>query len=91
MLMVVIVLVGVRIAVSIFLLGSQIGRSRRVLLSIHNYIDFDGADADAVHPRNFQTCSDAEGLDRLLKNSGRNSGVDQRAEKHIATNSGEAV
>ena len=101
MIMLVIVLMGVRMLMSLSVWAGHSLRkahgglcptsSRRVRLPIHNYIDFDSADAAAVHARNFKTCSDVEGFDCLLKDSGRNSGVNKSAEKHIAANAGEAV
>lgn len=80
--------VGVRMRL---LARGSLGRPRRVLRSIDDHINFGRADATAVHPRNFQLRSNAEGLDRLLENYGRNSSVDQGAQEHIAADSGEAV
>jgi len=55
-----------------------------------DYINLCGADAAAIYARDFQVGIHAKSHDRPPEQFRRNSGVDQRAKKHVATDPGKA-
>src|SRR5215813_2661066 len=62
----------------------------QLFLSGNDHVNFGRTDAAAVHTGDFQMRVDAQSLDGLLQQVRRNSGVHQRAQKHIAADPGEA-
>src|ERR1700690_3592599 len=65
--------------------------SRRIFLPIHDHIDFGRGDAAAVYFRNFQARANVQGGYGFFEKSGRDSGVDEGSEEHVAADAGEAV
>src|SRR5215470_12518726 len=63
----------------------------RVVLAIDDYVYFRRTDATPVHSRNFQLRADIQRRDRVLENFRWHSGTNQRAQEHVAADSGEAV
>src|SRR6266853_3518584 len=65
--------------------------SGRILFSLHDHINFGRTDPAPIYPRDLQTRPDLERLNGLLEDLGRNSSINQCAQKHIAADSGKAV
>src|SRR5215813_10596206 len=61
----------------------------QLFLSGNDHINFGRADAATVHAGDFQARVYGESFDGLLQQLRRNSGVHQRAEKHVAADPGE--
>jgi hypothetical protein len=53
-------------------------------------VDLEGANTAAVYRMDAELGSDAEGAGRVLEQRFRHAGSEQRAEKHVARDSGEA-
>src|SRR6185312_12294197 len=64
--------------------------SWQLFLSRRNHIYFGSADPAPVHPAYLQTSIHTQGLYRPNEKLGRNSGINQRAHKHVAADPGEA-
>src|SRR5437870_11769552 len=65
--------------------------SGRVLFSVPNHLNLGCADAATSYPQDFQMRAYVEGGDGFLEKLGRDSGVHQRGEEHVAADSGKAV
>jgi hypothetical protein len=65
--------------------------SRKFLLAIHEDVEFSRSDSAAVNAGDFQACADVEGSDRILKKASGHTGVEQRAEEHIAADTGKTI
>jgi hypothetical protein len=65
--------------------------ARHVFLAVHDDVELGSRDASAIDARDLQRGPDVEVGDGLLQDRKRNSGVEQGAKKHVATDSGEAV
>jgi hypothetical protein len=64
--------------------------ARQLLFSSGDHIHLGRANAAPVHAGDLEPRVHPESLDRLAEELRRNSGVDQRAEKHVAADPGEA-
>ncbi len=64
---------------------------RRILLPIHPHIHLGGRDPAARHPRNLQPRLQVQARDSFLQQPGRNSGIHQRAQKHVAAHAGKTL
>ena len=54
-------------------------------------IDFCGVDAAAVDAVQIEMNAEVERVDGSLENRDRNAGIDERGEKHVSADAGEAV
>ncbi len=63
--------------------------ARHVFLAVDHHVEFGCRDAAAANARMLQIGSDVEPGDGLLEELERNSGIEQRAQKHVAADSGE--
>ena len=64
---------------------------RQLFFAGGDYIKLGGADAAAIDTRDFQPRVHAQGCNRPGEDLGRNSGVEQGAQKHIAADTGKAL
>src|SRR5438270_11393153 len=60
---------------------------RKILLAVYPNVDFRSRDATSDNSRNFQACAYAQCRHGLFQHARRNSGVDERAQKHVAAHS----
>src|SRR5271163_459588 len=65
--------------------------ARQILLSIHVNIHFSSRNPAAHHPRNLQSRSDSKRRHSFFQDRRRNSGIHQRAQKHIAAHAGKTL
>ncbi len=65
--------------------------AREFLLAMDQDIDFGSRNPAAIHPRNFQPGTDIEGCHRALEYLRGHTGIEQRAEKHVAANAGKTI
>src|SRR5436190_21646533 len=63
----------------------------KLFFSGGNHIQFYRTDAAALHPRNLQAGIHAQCLHGLCEDLRRYSGIQQRAQKHVAADPGEAL
>ena len=92
MMMFVRVRVDVRMAVRMLSLVMRVvGILLPWLFFLHDYVNLGRTDTAAIHSENFQGGTKVQGGDRLVKKIWRDTGVNQRAEKHVAADPGEAV
>src|SRR5580700_2578522 len=64
---------------------------RQLLFAVYENIDLSSGDSTSIDLRDFETRAHVECRDGLLQHIGRHAGVDQGAQKHVATHAGEAV
>ena len=64
--------------------------ARHVFLAVYHDVELGCRDAAAIDARVLQVGPDVESGDGLLEELERNSGVEQRAQKHVAADSREA-
>src|SRR5215813_5796655 len=57
----------------------------QLLFSGRNHVYLDGADAATLDARDFQSRVHAQGFDGAPQQVWRDSGIDQRAQKHVTT------
>src|SRR3954454_2103014 len=62
-----------------------------ILFAINPDVHLGSRDPAAGDARNFELCAYSECRNRVLQQRRRHSGVDKRAEEHIAANTGEAL
>src|SRR3954447_20127996 len=62
-----------------------------IFFAIHPHIHFRGRDAAAGYARDFQAGAYTERRNRVLQQFRRDSGVNKRAQKHVATDTGKAL
>src|SRR5579871_2265917 len=67
---------------------SCLTHSRRITFALDDDVNFGGSNTTPVHARNFQLGAYIQRRNRLFQNFRRNSGIDQRAEKHVAADAG---
>jgi hypothetical protein len=65
--------------------------SRRILLAFYDHVHFGRADPAAIYAGDFQTGSKVQRRNCLLQDRGRNSGIDQCAQEHVATYAGKTI
>ena len=63
----------------------------QLLFAVGVDVQLSGRNTAAIHPRNLQACSDIQFRDRLFKQPRRHSCVHQRAQKHVAADTGKTV
>src|SRR5215831_11831629 len=89
-----ILVVGMRVLVVVMVMSGLLGNPEllpgQFLLAGGDYIDLGGADTAASDSGDFQPGIHPERRHRPREEVGRNSGVDQRAKKHVATDPGKA-
>ena len=86
--------VRIRMFVSVLALMMRVVRIvlvRGFLLAVYDYINLGCTDAAAIYTLDFEGCTNVQGINCLPKKIGGNSGVDERAEKHVAADPGKAV
>src|SRR5271166_4485096 len=64
---------------------------RHVLLAVHHNVELGSRDASPIHTGKLQGRSDVQVGDGLLEQLERNSGVEQRAQEHVAADAGETI
>src|SRR3954447_4477333 len=62
-----------------------------ILFAINPDVHLGSEDPAAGYARNFELCAYSECRNRVLQQRRRHSGVDKRAEEHIAADTGEAL
>lgn len=82
--------VGVRVFVSMRVSGVNF-LAWDVFLSVDEDIDFRRGDAAAIDTRDLEFRAELESANGFAQQVGRHSGVDERAEKHVAADSAETV
>ena len=65
--------------------------ARQLFFAGGDHVNFGRADAAAVHTGNLQASIHAQGLHGPGEDFAGNSGIDQRAKKHVAADSGETL
>ncbi len=60
-------------------------------MAVHQYMDLAARNPAAVHPLDPQACTQPQRGGRVEQHLGRNSGIHQRPQQHIARDSGKAV
>ena len=64
---------------------------RHVLLAIHPHVDLGCRNSVANDSRNLQPCAHAQRRDGFFQHPRRYSGVDERAQEHVAAHAGKAL
>ena len=85
-------LMGMRMLVPVLLclaLLFPVDFAGKILLAVRVDIRFGGGNSAASHAGDFQARANVERGYRFFKQCGRNSGINERAHKHVATHSGE--
>ena len=86
--------VGMRMLVIVFgFVMKRVGivLSRVLSLPVYQDVDFGGADPAPIYTSDLKRRAEVQCCNRLTKEFGRNSGIDQGAEKHVATDPGKAI
>ena len=60
----------------------------KVFLAIHPNVDLSGRNGAAHDARDLESRAQAKARDSVFQQLRRNSGIDERAQKHVATHSG---
>ena len=76
------------VAVRVPLLRLRVGVRQ---MAVHQYMDLGATDPAAVHPLDPQTCSYIERSGCVRQHLGRNSGIHQRPQQHVARDPGKTV
>src|SRR5919109_2204013 len=65
--------------------------SWQFLLPMHQHVDLCCRNSAAIHARDFQLCADIECRYRFLEYLRRDTGIEQRTQKHVAADSRKAI
>ncbi len=88
---VVMMVVGVAVLMRVWVGHSCPSFPGSIFFSVDDHVNLGGADAATIYFRDFQRCADVQGGNRFFEDFGRDSGVDQGGEEHVAADSREAV
>src|ERR1700722_3692164 len=80
--------VGMLMFMGVFRLSPSKLLPRQILLPIHPDVDLGSRNPAPHDPRNLELSFESERGDRLFQDARRNSGIHERAQKHVATHSG---
>src|SRR5260370_18533140 len=65
--------------------------ARQIFFAVDDHINFRRTDAAAIYTRDLEPRSDVERSDGFLQQPERASGVQQRAQKHVAADAGKTI